>query len=192
MQGYVSKMKNNLVKLQGLISKLTDDWSYGHVEKFDLVSYIEEYSSGKINENYSLSIINNTDVNAFQKGVFLRMNKSNLTTVLDNIIANAVNHGFTNPNRNDYAIKIEYGDVSFEKKTAIGLSIRNNGERLPVGMTSDKVFAWGVGIGTGLGSWQSKSIVEHFGGTIEFIQHEDRQDGFNIEYKIVLPIEEEL
>ena len=68
------------------------------------------------------------------------------------------------------------------------IRISNNGEKIPVGMATDQIFSWGVGTGTGLGSWQTKNIVEHFGGSIEFIQNDDAADGFYIEYRILLPI----
>lgn len=198
---YTHKLLKNVIKVQDLVAVLTDKEIYYEPEVVDMRSFLEEYEQTKLTDKYQLSshcyvcFFSDSDdpndiIAAEQQKLPLTayVSPKNLTTIFDNIITNAVKHGFTDKKRKDYVIRINYANVIFEGKEMLEIRILNNGNKLPDGMTAEKVFSWGVGSGTGLGSWQTKNIVEHFGGHIEFIQHDDNADGFNIEYYIILPM----
>lgn len=164
-------------------------------------AFFAEYEQNKLSDRYKLSIYDfpgissesddfNDDVaNLDENRLTAYISKSGLVTIFDNIIANAVNHGFTDQER-IYMIRINYANILTEDGKMLEIRIMNNGEKLPDGMTPDKIFTWGIGSGTGYGSWQTKNIVEHYGGYIEFNQFDDNADGFNIEYRIILPMTE--
>jgi hypothetical protein len=116
---------------------------------------------------------------------FLRVlfiNEGDLMQVFDNIVSNAVNWGFTDRNRDDYVIKIE---ISTEDDDAI-INISNNGVDLPSGIDSNNFFDWGVGCHTGLGTWQIRNIIEHYGGAVNLVHSSNEPSGFMINYRIVM------
>ena len=196
LESYANKLLQNTKKIQSLISALTDEETFGEPEVIDIVDFIKEYKSRKFVDKYELVFLCESTIRYILDETVTEQTtyptafiaKSNFETLFDNIIANAEQHGFTDKNRKDYAIRVSFSSIIESGKDMLMISIANNGEKLPVGMTPDRIFSWGVGSGTGLGSWQTKNIVEHFGGSIEFIQYDDEADGFNIEYRIILPM----
>ena len=214
LESYVVKLFNNVEKVNSLISALTEETRFNAPEMIEIDTFIARYQHSKLAENYDINYFGHNDllddvtpdisnvplIGVTDKGnpVFVLPEPITayiapdcLTTVLDNIIANAVKHGFTNPERKDYAVRIEFRNTNIEGRDMVEFIVANNGEKVPVGMSADRMFTWGVGSGTGLGSWQTKNIIEHFGGSIEFIQYDDKADGFNIEYRFTIPMREE-
>jgi signal transduction histidine kinase len=203
---YSQKLFRNVEKIQRLIAALTDDENYPEAKTFDFATFVAVYRHKKITDDkYRLLWFGEshffgdepempTDV---APGDHREIQAAQLTahiaptaleTVLDNLIANAVNHGFVDDQRMDYGIKILFTNILVEGTMMLEVRVMNNGAKLPDGMTPDRVFTWGIGSGTGLGSWQVKNIIEHYGGSVEFIQHDDAPDGYNIEYRIVIPM----
>lgn len=202
LETYMHKLLKNIIKVQDLISMLTDEESFDEPETIDMKAFFAEYEQTKLPGPYKLSIHGYTcilgesdDLNEIEaafdaKRLTAYISKKGLVTIFDNVIANAVNHGFTDvEHRKDYMIRINYANILTEDGDMLEICILNNGNKLPAGMSPEKVFTWGVGSGTGHGSWQTKNIVEHYGGYIEFNQFDDNADGFTIEYRIILPME---
>ena len=213
LESYAVKLFRNVEKVNALITALTDDTQYGDPQYIEVDKFIANYQHSKLVDNYDLKFFGHNDfiqdvapeisdetlvaihedsgkVLILPKPITVYIDPASLTTVFDNIIANAVKHGFTNSSRKDYAIRIDFRNVDVNGKEMVEFVVANNGEKLPSGMTADRMFRWGVGSGTGLGSWQTKNIIEHFGGTIEFTQFDDKPDGFNVEYLFTLPTSE--
>ena len=109
--------------------------------------------------------------------------------LLDNIISNAKKYGFVQQDK-EYVIQLSAIPYQLNGKDAVLISIMNNGEALAKGMTPEKVFVIGehAGKGNGIGGWQMKNIVEHYGGAISLVNHTNEESYFKIEYEIVLPI----
>lgn len=187
LEDYAERLYINVEKITSLVSALTDETQFKPAEIVDIPAFIKEYCKSKIADRYEIRHHGYSD-NEETLSAFI--SRASLTTVFDNITANAIKHGFTNPDRKDYAIRIDYRKVDVNRRDMIEICIANNGEKLQTGMTIDKMFVWGVGSGTGLGAWQVKNIVEHYGGAIEFVQYDDKEDGFNIEYNITIPIKQ--
>lgn len=187
LENYAEILQTNVEKITSLVSALTDETVFKPAENVDIPAFVEDYCKSKIADRYE---IKHHGYSENLKSLSAYINRESLTTVFDNITANAMKHGFTNPDRKDYAIRIDYGNVDIDGRYMIEIRIANNGEKLPTGMSTDRMFVWGEGSGTGLGAWQIKNIIEHYGGTIEFIQYDDKEDGFNIEYNIKIPIKD--
>ena len=195
LEDYTSKLYFNIIKVQDLISSLTDDRSYAPGESLGIVAFLENYVANKLTENFSLDLVRVFREENFD-GEFIdtlselhvSIAKTELTAALDNIISNARKYGFTDENRYDYSVLMSYEPIVIDGTSWLQISIKNNGNPLPGGMTSDRMFKWGVGTGTGLGTWHTKNIIEHFGGRVEFVQDENIADGYIIEYKILLPL----
>lgn len=206
LEDYAQKLFRNMEKIQSLISALTDDEKYPEAITFDFHYFLADYRHNKITEDkFTFSFIgeshfldeepelpeipeDGSQVYIASTTLTVRIAPAQMVTVLDNIIANAVNHGFTDPSRKDYNVHVKFRNILSDEKEMLEISILNNGNKLPSGVTPEKVFTWGVGSGTGLGSWQAKNIIEHYGGSIELLQHDDAPDGFIVEYRIVLPM----
>ena len=91
--------------------------------------------------------------------------------MVQNIIENAHKHGFTDPNRDDYMISINFS-VDEERDMYI-IDFMNNGTPLPDGMTKNRYGIKGerAGLtgGTGSGGYIVKSIVTHYGGDYDVL-----------------------
>ena len=103
--------------------------------------------------------------------------------VISNIVTNAKEHGFTQPDRNDYEIAFDW----FEEFGNIVILISNNGNPLKEGVTEEMVFTYGfstmfnVNGHNGIGGSELKSIMEKF-GNIEIISNPNER--FPITYKL--------
>lgn len=210
LETYAVKLFQNVEKINALISALTEDTQFGEPETIELPMFMAGYCYSKLSERYKINwyghgtYVHEDSIQSEKKSevqandskqvikkvpeITAYISPNCLTTILDNIVANAVNHGFTDPDKKDYAIRIEYSNLIEDGKEMVEIRVMNNGDKLSTGVTPERIFTWGVGSGTGLGAWQTKNIVEHFGGTIEFIQYDDEPDGFNVEYRFTLPM----
>lgn len=217
LNDYTQKLYRNVEKIQRLVSSLTDDVFddktnkkiYPEAETFDFSQFMASYSQRKFTgDKYRLIFLGEsnlydaemeipTDLKPGEKFILsaptltAHISPTEMETVLDNLIANATEHGFTDKSRQDslyYCVKVLFKNVLDKDRNMLEVRVMNNGAKLPVGMSSDKVFTWGIGRGTGLGSWQVKNIIEHYGGSVEFIQYDDAPDGYNIEYRILIPM----
>lgn len=207
LEDYTAKLYQNVLRIQDLISSLTDETKFEDAQTFDFHRFIAQYRQQKFtNERYSMTFFGHgsffeepieSEIAALQNGQFIQAPELTvhiapkaLATVFDNIITNAAKYGFTDEKRQDYSIRVDFSNVMNEDRPMLEITVKNNGASLPAGMTPDRIFKWGVGTGTGLGTWQAKNIVEHYGGSIEFNQLEDAPDGYNIVYRILLPMTE--
>lgn len=103
------------------------------------------------------------------------MAKNDLERVVSNILTNAQNHGFKDPNRKDYEVNVR---LEFNtEKGMYQIDFRNNGKPLPEGMNKMrygiKGEKAGQNAGTGLGGSVVKSIVEHYKGDYDLFMEGD-------------------
>ena len=107
--------------------------------------------------------------------------KEALTIIFENIVSNAVAHGFTDPDK-EYVVHF---DFKAEGSNYI-LYISNNGDPLPAYKDPSEVFIWGNTSGgkdhAGIGGYQVKDLMEHFGGKAEIISTPDEE--FTVTYKL--------
>lgn len=112
---------------------------------------------------------------------FILFSEEALAIIFDNIVSNAVAHGFTDPDK-EYVIHIDFE----AEGTSYVLSISNNGDPLPSGKDPSEVFVWGKSEGgkehAGIGGYQVKDLMEHFGGQAEIISTPD--EVFTVTYKL--------
>lgn len=112
---------------------------------------------------------------------FILFSEEALAIIFDNIVSNAVAHGFSNPDK-EYVIHIDFE----AEGTSYVLSISNNGDPLPAGKDPSEVFVWGKTEGgkehAGIGGYQVKDLMERFGGQAEIISTPDEE--FTVTYKL--------
>lgn len=203
----VAESLNNLYaqtkRLIEMVDSLTDEIEFSPSIEVNLYDMIEDFSSHWITSNYEINVaymsetgfwINKPPINQFSRftnkyiDYKLCIAPNAFRQILENIVANAVKHGFKD-NKNNYVIQISTMQTTINDRDAVEIRIANNGEPLPVGITPEKVFICGVTSedGEGKGGWQAKNIVEHYGGTISLKTNTD-DSCFKIEYIITLPI----
>lgn len=207
LEDYTAKLYQNVLRIQDLISTLTDETKFEDAQTLDFHEFIAQYRHQKLtNERYTMTFFGHggffeepteSEIADLQPGQFIQAPELTvhiapkaLATVFDNIIANAAKYGFTDENNKGYSIRVDFSNTMAEDRPMLEIMVKNNGSPLPAGMTPDRIFKWGVGTGTGLGTWQAKNIIEHYGGSIEFNQLKDAPDGYNIVYRILLPMTE--
>ena len=102
----------------------------------------------------------------YVEGINVSIARDDLKRLCDNIVFNAIKHGFTDPSRDDYSIDIQL--TVDQKRDMFQIDFVNNGNPLPIGM--DKLRYGlkgekaGITAGTGEGGYIVKSITEHYSG----------------------------
>ena len=110
---------------------------------------------------------------------------NDIQRAVNNIIDNARKHGFTDPRRTDYEIKVSLS-IEVERNT-YKIEFRNNGNPLPEGMNKLryglKGEKAGMYAGTGIGGNYIKQFVEHYGGDYDIFM----DNGWTV-VRICIPI----
>ena len=105
--------------------------------------------------------------------------------LVSNIIDNARKHGFADPSRKDYEVKVRLSIDA--QKNMFQIDFCNNGTPLPEGMNKVrygiKGEKAGKTAGTGIGGNYVKSFVDHYGGDYDVFM----EDGWTV-IRINLPI----
>lgn len=110
-----------------------------------------------------------------------------LTRILDNIVANAVAHGFKGVESPTNKIYVS----AYMEGTDWIVMIENNGAPLPDEISSDYFFQYGFstqsGKGhSGIGTYEIKRLMNEFGGDVELVRNPE--DGYSIGYKLIFKI----
>ena len=127
-------------------------------------------------EDYGEDIVNPEDV------VGIYFPPKALERVFDNIISNAVSHGFTDPERNDY--KIYFSDIFYDIDDYV-IYISNNGAPLLDGVEPEDVFLYGFSTSLntptqdgkehhGIGGYDIRNILKKYGASVEIISNPDK------------------
>lgn len=114
---------------------------------------------------------------------YIEFPKEALTIILDNIISNAVSHGFTCPDK-EYTIRFRYES----KGSSVVLSISNNGAPLALERDPENIFVYGETSGDsrnhyGIGGYQVKSLMKEFDGDAEIVSTPNEE--FTVTYNLI-------
>ena len=114
---------------------------------------------------------------------FVEFPKEALTIILDNIVSNAVSHGFTDTEK-EYTIRLR----TEIKGSKVILSISNNGSPLPTNKEPESIFVYGDTNGDtrshyGIGGYQVKNFMKEFDGDAEIISTPDEE--FTVTYNLI-------
>lgn len=100
-----------------------------------------------------------------------------LNQVLENIISNAKEHGFTDRNREDYQIRFSW----HEEGTNLVVEIENNGAPIPNDYSTSKLLEYGVSSKlhenghNGIGCNEIDNIMHRYNGGVEIISSPDKE-----------------
>ena len=202
----MESLKSQLKVICERVEKLSDEQDYGKCEAIEPQEFIEGYEREHHNVTFKFSHAwEDFEKNSFQRDVFDKktgkllfhkgesMNsawfpKKALEQVFDNIVSNALEHGFTDRNRTDYVIQSSW--------TTDGLNmvvrVSNNGTPMPADINTDLVMEYGYSTALnerghgGIGGGEIAEIMRRFGGDVSVISSPDRQ--FTVTYVLRMPL----
>ena len=177
------------------------DYSFGLSEWIDQEAFINDYitknENGWLNfmpikdwipgENTLRTDIKDPKTNRIinKKGEPIDMlffPKRALEKVLDNIVANAMAHGFTDTNRNDYHLKFSWEKNDF----SLIIKVENNGTPIPTDRDTASLLKYGVSSSlhhdchNGIGCHEIDDIMQRYEGSVRIVSTPDEE--FTVKY----------
>lgn len=181
----MTSIQRGLKKASLLLKSLTEEVKYSEAIDIDFCDFVATCTTE----------LKPTKTNVFWFGELkenerpiVHISEQDLKTIFENIFSNAKKYGFTESFREDYFISVNFRCVDLVNRPFLRIHISNNGSPLPKGMNPERVFEWGKGNGHGIGGWQIRNIVEHFGGTVSLEELSNNPEGFTLRYVILLPL----
>ena len=202
----MDSLKSQLKVICERVEKLSDEQDYGKCEAIEPQEFIEGYEREHHNVTFKFSHAwESFEKNSFQRDYFDKKTgkllfhkgeslnsawfpKKALEQVLDNIVSNALEHGFTDITRDDYVIKSSW--------TTDGLNmvvrVSNNGTPMPADINTDLVLEYGYttalneGGHGGIGGGEIAEIMHRFGGDVSVVSSPDKQ--FTVTYILRMPL----
>lgn len=183
-------LSRNLKDMMPVIEHIADiDYSFAKSEWIDPESFIDTYISKKGKGWINFSAITTWDKNSnkakndiidpstgvilFKRGEVLNQflfPQDALERILDNIVSNAMSHGF-NKSRSNYQIRFSW----FTENKAIKLLIENNGTPIPDDRNPASLLEYGVSTELhsnghyGIGCNEIDDIMQRYDGKVEII-----------------------
>lgn len=181
----MTSIKRNLKKATELLKVLTQEVDYSKEEEIDFCDFVatnaKELAPNKTNVFWFGELKEN------ERPVVL-FSEQDLKVIFENIFTNAKKYGFTDKDREDYFISVNFRCVDIDNQSFLRIWVSNNGSPLPHGMNPERVFEWGKGNGHGIGGWQIRNIVEHFGGKVTLEELPQNAEGHTVRYVILIPL----
>ena len=199
VSSYFHKLHSIMNKVEDLVTNLVDKENWGNPSVVNIDSYVDDIPQHHLSDKFDIQTLHDHDVYIEEEGEtvdlnndrFISINPDDLAIIFDNIIANASKWGFKDTIRRDYRIRLDVSDAAIDGKPAVRICISNNGAPIHTSVDRKRFFDWGYGSGTGIGTWQLKDIVEHYGGSIKLNENPEETSGFVTEYEIILPLANE-
>jgi len=157
---------------------------------FFFIKYIEELDMNYSNKFDCMieSSHNDIDPYAFDK-VFVRANMDLLRRLFDNIVSNAMKHGFTSQTKL-HRIVFYIGSVARDQTRHIEIVIENNGNPFPLNYDKEKFIQKHLKAGPtgnkGRGGYEINKIVQHFDG--DFDLELDPNSTYPVSFSLYLPV----
>lgn len=193
VEDYFNILRKIINRVDTLVKNLTNNEVWGKPTAINIEDFLNDIPNNHLAENFKIQFDfrhNNQEINdeVSTKQFQVSVNESDFSTVFENIINNASKYGFTDSERNDYRIRISTENDVINDNPAIRICISNNGSPIHPSVDRSRFFEWGYGTGDGIGTWQLKDIVEHYGGIVSLNEYPEDTAGFCTEYEIVLPL----
>ena len=164
LNSYISRQKVALDTLSEIVRHLADEDVFSKPEVLEIETILSSFACK--NEKYSIVYVPDSialNEVAGKEKAKVYMGKSDFLRLINNIVGNAVDHGFVE-DKTDYELLIS---LSVEEDSYL-IDFTNNGKPLPDGMDKARYGMKGVkgkdSEGQGTGGYVVKSIVEHYGG----------------------------
>lgn len=139
--------------------------------------------------NFDIQIEVEEDERGKEIPISTHVDKTQLTTVITNLIDNAKRHGFVNKNKK-YTIQFRIG-LSSDQQEVI-LVYKNDGKGFPSNFSFEDFIGYGNYAGktghSGIGGYLIHQIVDNHNGNINYRKKIDRRDPFKVQFEITLPV----
>lgn len=178
----VADVYESLEKVMAKLNKQLSRFDTGYgmsQETFNLVEAVVEYAT----DNPSpLFVFDGVEELLSLKNIRVTFSHEALKMVLNNIISNAVSHGFSEDKRDENKIRIGLE----ARGSDYVLTVANNGA--PLKITEEDVFIYGQTSGEteehfGIGGYEIKKLMNEFDGDAELISSPDEE--FTVTYRLV-------
>lgn len=166
------------------------DRSKLQLERVKMRDFLEEvqqlYAQDKL---FQLYIEVEEDEHGQELPIYTRLDKTQMTTVLTNLIDNAKRHGFEH-SRKLYTIQFIIG-LSADQQEVI-IIYKNDGAPFPNNFSFEDFIGYGNYAGhtghSGIGGYLIHQIIDNHNGSISYRQTRDPHDPFNVQFEITLPV----
>ena len=155
----------------------TLDAGYGmKSSSFSLIDFISDYISSHPYPRVRY------EFNANNKAVeAVEFPHDALTIIVDNIVSNAVAHGFNDDKEHTIRFSVEV------EGTNIVVSVANDGAPLPADQNPEDIFIYGVSEGgknhLGIGAYQVRNLMREFDGDAEIVSNPHEE--FTVTYRLI-------
>lgn len=161
VESYIQKHENGWVNFKPVVK-----WAKGHnLADKDLTDLSEEIILHKGDPIYTMMFPRDA-----------------LKQILDNIVSNAISHGFKDESRHDYQLRFSWETDG----TALKICVENNGAPIPSDRSTSSLLEYGVSTSLnsnghhGIGCNEIDSIMRKYDGKIELVSSPD--DEFRVKY----------
>lgn len=165
------------------------DRSKLHLERIKIKEFLEEIQQTyAIDDGFSIRIEVEEDQHGNEIPVYAPLDKTQMTTLLTNLIDNAKRHGFNNT-RKHYTIHFKVGLSADEQEVV--LEYKNDGAAFPSHFSFEDFISYGNYAGStghsGIGGYLVHQIIDNHNGNIAYRPPLDPHDPFKIHFEITLP-----
>lgn len=178
------RLQESLSKVIYYVDNITNELKYEAAEIIDPIKFIKECKErGLQNDLFTIEVIVESDTFQGQKP-FISISKNDFEEIYNNILENAMNHGFVDNTKSYiFRISIAYIDNFLE------VNFINNGKPFPKGMAEKfdvKGEKAGVTAGTGIGLWKVAEIAKHFDCKLEVLDEPENEFpvGFKFQFNL--------
>ena len=192
---YFDKLESIVTKVEDLVTNLIDKELWKDPKPVDIVQFVNSIPKSHLSDRFVFQIYDGYEKGKSHEGIIpfftgcsIMIDTDDLSTIFDNIINNALKYGFTEAIRKDYVVRVNMMSYMIDNDYFVRISVSNNGNPIHSSLDRGRFFDWGYGSNTGIGTWQIKSIVEHYGGSVELNEYPNDVAGFQTEYVIYLPL----
>ncbi len=180
-----------LITLANQTHHLADvEYDWGRSTNIEPLNFLREYIDTHANDRYSYELKGDDT----QKMRILMPTRA-LRQAIDNIVTNAMSHGFTQMERKDYRIHFS----AYSENDKVIILVANNGSALT--MQPDMVFAYGASsalnqeysavagskaVHSGIGGHDTREILQEYGASVEIKSIDPNgNDGYTVVYRLV-------
>lgn len=180
LSDHLSRLSNTVDEMDRKLELLTQTKDFGEPAKINLLNFLKKFKGTK---DYKVEHLIKVSKGA---EYIVSINESDFSEVIQNIVSNAVMHGFTEE-KSGNVIRIV---LSYDRDDNMYVvNISNNGKPMPKGMDSKRYGIKGEIAGNtgheGIGGYRVKSIIEHFKGS--YSVDNDENSLFPVQITIKLP-----
>lgn len=163
-----SKLKLESIKIRTLLEEIQQ--IYAQEQHFKIQIEVEEDEKGR------------------ELPISTKLDKTQITTVITNLIDNAKRHGFVQNKK--YTIQFKIGLSSDEQEVII--IYKNDGKPFPKNFSFEDFIGYGNYAGqtghSGIGGYLIHQIIDNHNGNINYRNRIDRRDPFKVQFEITLPL----